>query len=143
MAKRKTMKMRKAMKDNRRFAGGDSGLVLLAITFFASAVLSARAATLVQEFYLPMPEAQARQSFATIASGVGTNLDSITSIVITGDGTLIYYDQWEDGYETDLAHPAQSTTQVWGDGNDANGIPPGFTHDPVSFTNGTVLTLRN
>ena len=90
-----------------------------------------------------MPEALARQSFATIASGVGTNLDSITSIVISGDATLLYYDHWEDGYETDLAHPTQATTLVWGDGNDANGIPPGFTHDLVSFTNGTVLTLRN
>ena len=116
---------------------------LLLILILCVAGPSLFAASLVQEFYLPMPEAQARQSFATIASGVGTNLDSITSIVITGDGTLIYYDQWEDGYETDLAHPAQATTLIWGDGNDANGIPPGFTHDPVSFTNGTVLTLRN
>ncbi|MCX6922025.1 MAG: hypothetical protein NT154_02220, partial [Verrucomicrobia bacterium] len=120
-----------------------TGLLLISICGLIAAVLPTRGASLVQEFYLPMPEAQARQSFASIASGVGTNLDSNTSIVITGDGTLIYYDQWEDGYETDLAHPSQSTTQVWGDGNDANGIPPGFTHDPVSFTNGTVLTLRN
>ena len=131
------------MKSRSRLTCVPRRFIFLTIGCLAAAVLSTRAATLVQEFYLPMPEAQARQSFATIASGVGTNLDSITSIVITGDGTLLYYDQWEDGYETDLAHPAQSTTLVWGDGNDANGIAPGFTHDPGSFTNGTVLTLRN
>src|SRR5262249_6296527 len=51
--------------------------------------------------------------------------------------------QWEDGYEVDLSHPVQSTTQVWGDGNNANGIPPGFTNDPVGLVSGTVLTLRN
>jgi hypothetical protein len=131
------------MKDHNYVAGGRCLRAGLTVSFLVAAVLTARAVNLVQEFYLPMPEAQARQSFTTITSGVGTNLDSVTSIVITGDGTLIYYDQWEDGYETDLAHPTQASTRIWGDGNDANGIPPGYAHDPVAFTNGTVLTLRN
>ena len=38
-----------------------------------------------------------------------------------GAGAIITYDQWEDGYEADLANPTQATTQVWGDGNPANG----------------------
>src|SRR4026209_2732870 len=75
------------------------------------------AATLVHDFYLPMPEAQIRQTFTALESNVGTTLDSIFSVVITGEGTIIYYDQWEDGYETDIAQPAQVTTQIWGDGN--------------------------
>src|SRR5262249_8635452 len=33
--------------------------------------------------------------------------------------------------------------QVWGDGNDANGIPPGMAHDPQGLPTGTALTLRN
>ena len=89
----------------------------------------ARAVNLVEEFYLPMPEAQLLQACRTITPAItDTNFASITSILVTGNGTVIYYDQWEDGYEVDLSSPTQATTQVWGDGNDANGICPGFTH---------------
>ena len=56
---------------------------------------------------------------------------------------MIYYDQWEDGYETDLSNPTQPTTQIWGDGNDAHGIPPGFAHNPLGLPAGTVITLTN
>src|SRR5262249_5564151 len=76
-------------------------------------------------------------------TGVSNTLDSTFSVVATGAGTVIYYDQWEDGYETDLAHPVQASTKIWGDGNNANGIAPGFTNDPVGLPAGTVLTLRN
>ena len=63
----------------------------------------------------------------------------------SGDGrrTQIYYDQWEDGYETNLALPTQASTQIWGDGNDANGIPPGYAHDPAGLPTGTVIILTN
>ena len=64
-------------------------------------------------------------------SGIGSTIQSIFSIIVTGNGTVIYYDQWEDGYETDLSNPTQPTTQIWGDGNDAHGIPPGFAHNPA------------
>ncbi|MEY2427126.1 MAG: large repetitive protein, partial [Verrucomicrobiota bacterium] len=103
----------------------------------------ANGATLVQEFYLPMPEAQVYQAESTIQSGISTTQNSIYSIVVTGNGTQIYYDQWEDGYEINLNSPSQATTQIWGDGNDANGIPPGFAHDPVGLAVGTVITLTN
>jgi large repetitive protein len=102
-----------------------------------------QAGELVQDFFLPMPEAQINQANSAIISGTGPTINSIFSIVVTGDGTVIYYDQWEDGYETDLSHPAQSTTQIWGDGNNANGIPPGFANDPVGLPAGTVITLTN
>src|SRR5208337_5360465 len=84
----------------------------------------AQGAALVQEFFLPMPEPQLYQALSTIKSGIGSAQISIYSIIVTGDGTVIYYDQWEDGYEIDLSHPTQATTQIWGDGNDAHGIPP-------------------
>src|SRR4051812_15889271 len=115
------------------------GLALL-IFMHASA---ARGAVLVHDFYLPMPEAQIRQAYGVLEANLSSTMDSAFSVVVTGDGTVIYYDQWEDGYEIDLAHPVQSTTQVWGDGNDLNGIPPGFVHDPTGLPAGTVLTLRN
>src|SRR6266496_4724761 len=104
---------------------------------------TSRAVNLVQEFYLPIPEAQIRLACTSVESSVGTNFESIFSIVVSADATVIYYDQWEDGYEINLSLPTQSTTKVWGDGSDANGIPPGFLHDPVGLTNGTVITLRN
>jgi uncharacterized repeat protein (TIGR01451 family) len=102
-----------------------------------------RAANLVQEFYLPMPEQQIYQALSTIQSGIGTAQSSTYSIVVTGNGTVIYYDQWEDGYETDLGNPTQPSTQIWGDGNDAHGIPPGFAHNPLGLPAGTVITLTN
>ena len=116
---------------------------LLAALTILVAGLPARAMTLVQDFYLPMPEAQISQANSTIVSGTAGAISSTFSIVVTGDGTVIYYDQWEDGYETDLANPAQSTTQIWGDGNDAHGIPPGFAHNPLGLPAGTVITLTN
>ncbi|MBI3882634.1 MAG: tandem-95 repeat protein, partial [Verrucomicrobia bacterium] len=119
---------------------------LLAALLAALALIAsgAPAAVLVHEFYLPMPEAQIRQSFLSLETNVSTTIESVFSVVVAGPGTVIYYDQWEDGYETDLAHPTQGTTQIWGDGNDANGIPPGFAHDPTNgLAAGTVITLRN
>ena len=103
--------------------------------------LTARAVNLVQEFYLPMPEQQISQANNAIISGTGTTIASTFSIVVTGSGTVIYYDQWEDGYEANLATPTQTNTLIWGDGIDTNGICPGFTHDPVGIQAGTVITL--
>jgi len=115
----------------------------LVVVSFLLARQPARAATLVQEFYLPMPESQIYQANGAIISGTSSTINSTFSIVVTGDGTVIYYDQWEDGYETDLSNPTQSTTQIWGDGNDAHGIPPGFAHNPLGLPAGTVITLTN
>jgi len=114
--------------------------VILSALAWAPAAL---AATLVQDFYLPMPEQQIYQANSAIVSGTASTIASTFSIVVTSDGTVIYYDQWEDGYETDLGNPAQPTTQIWGDGNDAHGIPPGFAHNPAGLPAGTVITLTN
>jgi uncharacterized repeat protein (TIGR01451 family) len=116
---------------------------LLAACVFAGLLPAAHAVNLVQEFYLPMPEAQINQANNSIIAGTGTTIASTFSIIVTGNGTVIYYDQWEDGYETDLSNPTQPTTQIWGDGNDAHGIPPGFAHNPLGLPAGTVITLTN
>src|ERR1017187_6500751 len=115
----------------------------LAAVFYLAASPAAKAVNLVQEFYLPMPEPQIYQANSVIVSGSGSTIASTFSIVVTGAGTVIYYDQWEDGYETDLSHPAQPSTQIWGDGNDAHGIPPGFAHNPLGLHAGTIITLTN
>jgi len=117
--------------------------MLLAAISISLTTTTARAVNLVQEFYLPMPEQQIYQANSAIIAGTSSTSFSTFSIVVTGDGTTIYYDQWEDGYEPNLGSPVQSTTQVWGDGNDANGIAPGFAHDPLGLPSGTVITLTN
>jgi hypothetical protein len=77
----------------------------------AGSVPSVRAVNLVQEFYLPMPEWQVLQGMETVTPAItDTNFAMTTSILTTGSGTVIYYDQWEDGYETNLANPTQPTT---------------------------------
>ncbi|MEZ4638653.1 MAG: hypothetical protein R2856_27450 [Caldilineaceae bacterium] len=43
------------------------------------------------------------------------------SISIISDNTIIYYDHWEDGFKWTTSAPVQPTTQIWGDGNAANG----------------------
>ncbi|MEK7952019.1 SdrD B-like domain-containing protein [Luteolibacter soli] len=104
---------------------------------------SAFSQSIVQEYYVPMPEAQIRQTFLALASNTGTTMDTTISLVAAVSGTKIVYDHWEDGYEVNLDSPTQSTTQVWGDGNDANGKPPGFASDPNGLPAGAVMALRN
>ncbi|MEI7435505.1 MAG: hypothetical protein WCL16_01700, partial [bacterium] len=117
--------------------GGVLATVLLLVT-------SATAATMVQEFFLPMPEQQVRTAFTTIRPAASNTMVAVFSIVVTGNGTLVAYDQWEDDYETDINNPIQSTTKIWGDGNNANGICPGFVSDPTNgLPAGTVIALRN
>lgn len=106
-------------------------------------VPNAQALLMVHDFYLPMPESQVRTTLLSLETGVGTTIETVFSVVLTGSGTVIHYDQWEDGYETDINNPVQVTTKIWGDGNNANGIPPGYTNDPSSFAAGSVLALRN
>lgn len=125
------------------------GLSLTRLVAFAcllSVALPLSAANIIHEFYVPMPEAQERTAFVSIepASGiVGQTLESVVSIVATGAGTVVHYDEWEDGYEVDLNNPAQSSTKIWGDGNNANGITPGYVNDPAGLASGAVINLRN
>jgi hypothetical protein len=64
------------------------------------------------------------------------------------DGTLIYYDQWENGYDSNITNPTNiysignpGGTQIWGDGIDENGAAPGITGD--IFKAGDIVVLRN
>ncbi|RYD73847.1 MAG: hypothetical protein EOP84_20890, partial [Verrucomicrobiaceae bacterium] len=91
----------------------------------AAGTATAFSQSIVQEYYVPMPEAQIRQTFLALASNTGTTMDTTISMVAAVSGTKIIYDHWEDGYEINLDNPTQASTQIWGDGNDANGKPPG------------------
>ena len=106
----------------------------------------------VQTFYLPIPEEDLLQTLTSIHGGASWTLpaepiESYNSIVVFVDGTVIYYDQWENGYEQDIANPnhlysaANPTgTQIWGDGDPSNGYPPGYPHDKLYAGNVIVLS---
>ena len=101
----------------------------------------------IQFFYVPLPEAPMRAAFNAIdttGTPVGNDITTFVNVAATENGTVLYYDQWEDGYETNLGSPVQATTQVWGDGNPANGAWPGAPAgtDPA-ITAGQVIRLRN
>ncbi len=88
-------------------------------------------------FYLPFPEnpTQLRQSLLS-AGSANNALSSTTGRTVVGisapyPATIIYYDHWEDGYELDVQNPIQTTSQVWGDGNLANGAAPGYPTDII------------
>jgi len=98
----------------------------------------------VQEWYVPQPEDQIRADYLVLAPNTNTTADSVIAVTVAIAGTKIVYDQWEDGYEVDISNPTQAaTTQIWGDGNDANGKPPGYTNDPASFAAGALILMRN
>lgn len=86
-------------------------------------------------YYLPFPEnnTQLRQSLLSAASvnNLTTNVRSIVSISVPYPGSIVTYDHWEDGYEADIKNPTQTTTQIWGDGNIANGVAPGYPTDII------------
>ncbi|MBU1692987.1 MAG: DUF11 domain-containing protein, partial [Verrucomicrobia bacterium] len=71
---------------------------------------------------------------------IGNEMRTVLSMIAGMDGTVIYYDHWEDGYEADITSPTQATTQIWGDGDSGTGIPPGFTQDVVNA--GTLINLE-
>ncbi len=105
--------------------------------------------TPVQLFYVPFPEDQLLQGLQGInASDPISPVTTYISIAAVASNTIIYYDQWENGYDTDIANPLNlysgvnlGGTQIWGDANTTNGAPPGVPSDVISA--GTVIILNN
>lgn len=105
----------------------------------------------VQFFYVPLPENQILQALQTINTNgtASTNpVQTYISIAAIADNTVIYYDQWENGFDADISNPLNlysitnpGGTQIWGDGNPANGAPPGIPGDIIN--SGTVIILNN
>ncbi len=94
-----------------------------------------------QVYYVPVPESDQLAAYTAINAAAVDPLNIFVTFSAASDNTVIYYDHWEDGYEEDITNPKQSTTQVYGDGNTANGYPPGNAGDLISA--GTVFSLRN
>ncbi|WP_165733994.1 tandem-95 repeat protein [Polaribacter sp. 20A6] len=94
-------------------------------------------ATNNKTFYLPFPEDtnMLRESLLSAANTNAMNTSSkvrtILSIKFPYPNTTLTYDHWEDGYETDLNIPTQSSTIIWGDGDLSNGVAPGYPTDII------------
>jgi IgGFc binding protein len=73
------------------------------------------------------------------------------SVTISTDKTVVWFDHWEDGFDVDVTNPLYAmskTTEIWGDGNAANGCSPHIAK--VNCTNvndilnaGTSIVMRN
>ena len=72
---------------------------------------------------------------------INSNIEVIISVAVQNQSSVIYYDHWEDGLEGNLTSPSQLSTEIWGDNDPSNGIPPGFSTDVLRA--GDVVVLRN
>lgn len=106
----------------------------------------------IEIYYIPYPEDQVFTSLKSIFPQYNNTCSgsiyepenpifSYNSIGIIETGTIIHFDHWEDGLENNLASPTQATTEIWGDGNNANGIPPGYTTD--FLVAGSIIILES
>ena len=111
----------------------------------------------LQIYYNPLPEGDVRNFFdllqpAYVVDGflreTSDTLVSVTSITLSQDGILVYWDQGENGYDADIANPDNvysptnlGGTQIWGDDNPSNGIAPGFVEDVLRA--GQTIILDN
>jgi hypothetical protein len=100
----------------------------------------------IEEYYLPLKEKDTLATLDAINSAASSPIVSITSIAISSDNTIIWYDHHEDGFENDLLNPSpSSSTEIWGDGDCSNGSVPGATcvADTDDFLSaGTAIVLE-
>ncbi len=94
------------------------------------------------QYFVPLPEQQIHNAFLQLYGSTGTTYHTVISIVPTSSNILIYYDEWEDGYEAVCGSPVQASTRIFGDGNPANGYPPGSPADPPLVA-GKPIVLQN
>ena len=72
-----------------------------------------------------MPETDLfSKTFKAISSASLGPVNTLISVTISTNGTVVYWDHWEDGYENTRVTTTPATTEVWGDGNAANGCAP-------------------
>ncbi|MBP6786366.1 MAG: DUF11 domain-containing protein [Candidatus Promineofilum sp.] len=103
----------------------------------------------VQVFYITEPEGDVLPAMGIINSAAVSPMVTKISIAISSANTLVYYDHWENGFANDIANPTVGEiyaspgnlggVQIWGDGNTANGAPPGFPGDLLNSGNVIIL----
>ncbi|MBT8218842.1 MAG: proprotein convertase P-domain-containing protein, partial [Bacteroidia bacterium] len=108
----------------------------------------------LEVYYLPVAEDHILQALQTITPVGCANIYSVDPIHnyiyigVVESGTVVTYDHWEDGFETNFDFSIQPTTEIWGDGNPNNGMPPGYNldilqaGDKIFLNNPVVSTTR-
>jgi len=132
---------------NQRRITNAIGLALAGILFLLPFLQATPAQALpagFQEYLVIGDEYQIYRMFRQLPTGDTSFTDyemrSIVTLVATSGGQKIYYDQWEDGYETDIFNPTSATTLIFGDGNTTNG-DSGTGSDTLD--QGVVLSLKS
>ncbi len=118
---------------------------LLALVLCLSGLALAQAARIdAFTYYIPYPADMLDDQF-DVANDLdfrGVTIVTTISISVLRDDTRIYYDHWEDGFDTnDTFPPPTSSTRVWGDGDPSNGRPPDISDDILR--RGDVIVLQN
>ena len=95
--------------------------------------------------YVPLPADDFVGALEEISADSGTTLDFTVGVTNAGAGAVMYYDQWEDGFEADLSAVSQSTTLIFGDGNTTNGNAATYCSRCTGDTlpQGAALIMRN
>jgi uncharacterized repeat protein (TIGR01451 family) len=152
-------------------SAGTTGTLNLATLYFtgdpiaASTPVFSQGPAVLETYYIPYPESELWTAMGTLyypsrsaANGDSTSATSCadysqvnanprqpiigyTGITVAEADTIIYYDQWEDGYEPAISYPSQSTTGVWGDGVLTNGRAPGDADDILAA--GQIVILND
>jgi len=79
----------------------------------------------MQSMYVPLPEEQLLDNiFHVMKSNAESPVNSLISVAISTKDTVVYYDHWEDGYDSDVTGNKQSSTEIWGDEDASNGCAP-------------------
>ncbi len=127
-------------------------VVFSAVCAHAQSVISCSDDAIAVDFFVPFNEQQTFDAFSTIFPGnieccnstssafdVKSPINKFISMTVVKAGTIIYWDHWEDGYETDISNPTQASTLIWGDNDPSNGIAAGYSTDV--FLDGSIVTL--
>ncbi|MGL4651871.1 MAG: hypothetical protein ACRC1H_20850, partial [Caldilineaceae bacterium] len=111
-----------------RFAGLLLGLLLTIVSF---GVALAQNPLAVQIYYVPLAEDDALVAMQGTNTSAAAPVYTYISVAVGTNASLVYYDQWENGFDTDIANPTDlygpanlDGTQVWGNGIAADGCPP-------------------
>jgi hypothetical protein len=73
-------------------------------------------------------------------------IETLLSVTISTDKTVVWVDHWEDGYDGDVNVATARSTEIWGDGNAANGCAPTVrpcTNSADVLMAGTSVVVQN
>ncbi len=130
--------------------------ILLSLLLFGVAL--AQNPVAIQVYFIPLDEDDALVAMKATNSNATAPVYTYVSIAIGSNSSYIYYDHWENGFETDIANPTDlygpgnpDGTQVWGNGNASDGCAPnrnGTTAQACTNANdvlnaGDVIVLSN